>query len=289
MAANTLRMSDTETMKFLEYYQNESVLWDPNSKDYKRREARVVAAKRIAGAMNIKGFSEHHVLLKFNNLRSSYSQELKKIRTSKKIPSSKMYVPTVVWFNRMDSFLKPHVKSRRDYSNMENLNKDPENKKTIVNEHDSNKLHQFDDEQLSTPFPPTSPTFTSAPRTSEDMKNRLQQTKRIIHSDVEETVPSKRTFLTPCDIGCSTDVTLTISKLDEISRRVASVTNMDSFDHFGRYIASLLRNLPQDRSSQLQSDIVAMVLSEQVSVDSKPSISCIQYSLDNYLTEQNDC
>ncbi|VEN39363.1 unnamed protein product [Callosobruchus maculatus] len=41
-----------------------------------------------------------------------------------------------------------------------------------------------------------------------------------------------------------------------------SMTNgqEDSFDHFGKYVASLLRTLPQHRAHQLQADIVAMIL-----------------------------
>lgn len=33
---NLLRMSDTETLKFLEYYRNEPALWDPTNDEYKK-------------------------------------------------------------------------------------------------------------------------------------------------------------------------------------------------------------------------------------------------------------
>ena len=35
-AGNVLRMSDAETLKFLEYYRNEPALWDPTNDGYKK-------------------------------------------------------------------------------------------------------------------------------------------------------------------------------------------------------------------------------------------------------------
>lgn len=119
MASNILRMNDAETLKFLEFYQNEPVLWDPTREDYKNRNARAAAAKRIASAMAIDDFTDVHVIMKFKNLRSSYSQELKKIQQSIKSGCSldDVYIPKVRWFKLMDSFLRPHVKGRETHSN----------------------------------------------------------------------------------------------------------------------------------------------------------------------------
>ena len=120
MAAHILRMNDADTNNFLELYQNEPVLWNPTREDYKKRESRAAAARRIATAMEIDGFTETHVITKFKNLRSSYLQEVKKNRQSMKSGSSsdEVYTPKVRWFKTMDSFLKPHVKERETQSNL---------------------------------------------------------------------------------------------------------------------------------------------------------------------------
>jgi hypothetical protein len=120
MTSNIFKMCDRDTIKFIELYESEPILWDRTLKNYKSRECRGAAAKRIAKTMGIDGFTEVHVLIKFKNLRSSYLQELKKIHQSKKSGSStdEVYTPKVIWFKLMDSFLRPHVKSRDTQSNL---------------------------------------------------------------------------------------------------------------------------------------------------------------------------
>lgn len=120
MVGGNLRMSDAETMKFLEYYRNEPALWDPTNDGYKKRDTRAAAARRIAEALHFPDFTASHVITKFKNLRSSYAQELKKIAASTKsgISTEDIYVPKVVWFKEMDAFLRPHVKSRATQSNL---------------------------------------------------------------------------------------------------------------------------------------------------------------------------
>lgn len=65
------------------------------------------------------GFGPDHVISKFKNLRSSYCQELKKIAASEKSGTSveDIYVPHVIWFSKMNSFLKPYVTMRETCSN----------------------------------------------------------------------------------------------------------------------------------------------------------------------------
>ncbi|KAK9736674.1 Alcohol dehydrogenase transcription factor Myb/SANT-like [Popillia japonica] len=114
-------MSDAETVTLLELYQNKPVLWDPTRDDYnEKRDSRAVAARKIAAVMTIEGFTDIHVIMNFKNLRSSYTQEIKKIAESKKsgCSSNEVYVPKVAWFKIMDSFLKPHVKARKSQSNL---------------------------------------------------------------------------------------------------------------------------------------------------------------------------
>ncbi|KAG8333929.1 hypothetical protein J6590_100478 [Homalodisca vitripennis] len=100
---------------------HERVLYDSTCKDYKDRDSRLAAAKRISEAMGINGFGPKEVITKFKNLRSSYCQELKKIADTERSGSGTddIYVPTkVIWFENMNSFIRPFVQQRSTKSNL---------------------------------------------------------------------------------------------------------------------------------------------------------------------------
>lgn len=118
--SSILKMNDRDTIRFVELYETEPVLWNPRDPMYHKRDVRNAAAERVADELNIENFSAKHVLVKFKNLRSSYLQEIKKIKetTRSGCSADDVYVPKVVWFSVMDRFLKPHVKSRNTVSNL---------------------------------------------------------------------------------------------------------------------------------------------------------------------------
>jgi hypothetical protein len=58
MTSNIFKMCDRDTIKFIELYESEPILWDRTLKNYKSRECRGAAAKRIARTMGIDGFTE---------------------------------------------------------------------------------------------------------------------------------------------------------------------------------------------------------------------------------------
>ncbi|KAG5880110.1 hypothetical protein JTB14_011613 [Gonioctena quinquepunctata] len=102
-------MNDADTIIFLEFYQNEPVLWDPTRKGYKNQDSREAAARIIATAMAIDGFTDVH-------------------STKSGCSSDDVYTPKVRWFKLTDSFLRPHVKGRETQSNLEH----PDRKKRIA-------------------------------------------------------------------------------------------------------------------------------------------------------------
>lgn len=55
-----------------------------------------------------------------------------------------------------------------------------------------------------------------------------------------------------------------VKKFEKTLERAAS--REDSFDHFGRYVASLLRTLPKDRSLILQQEITTLVMNTHLSI-----------------------
>lgn len=110
---STLKLSESKTVRFVELYKNETLLYDTTTQDYRNRDLRAAAAKRIAEALNVSGFGPREVITKFKNLRNAYSQELKKISDSKKLGSTDdVYSPKVCWFATMDSFLRPFLHQR---------------------------------------------------------------------------------------------------------------------------------------------------------------------------------
>lgn len=112
-------MSVEQTLRFLDFYKQEEALWNTKLAKYRDKDARVEATERIAKVMNMEEFGPDQVIIKFKNLRSSYCQELKKIARSEKLraPKELKYVPLVVWFSKMDSFLRPFVTTRSIQAN----------------------------------------------------------------------------------------------------------------------------------------------------------------------------
>ncbi|KAJ8868874.1 hypothetical protein PR048_030415 [Dryococelus australis] len=78
-APRSLKLSDNETMRFIELYENETLIYDVTMVEYRNRDLRAAAAaKRIADALNASGFGPGEVITNFKNLRNSFLQEEKK-------------------------------------------------------------------------------------------------------------------------------------------------------------------------------------------------------------------
>lgn len=54
-----------------------------------------------------------------------------------------------------------------------------------------------------------------------------------------------------------------INKMEKILEK--NTVKDDTFDHFGRYIASLLGNLPKEKALTLQQEITTFVVNEHIS------------------------
>ncbi|KAK9702999.1 hypothetical protein QE152_g29591 [Popillia japonica] len=62
----------------------------------------------LENTMNIPGFGEKEIKLKIKNIRSTYSQELKKIKDSKNsgAGTDTVYIPSIKWFSLLDASLR---------------------------------------------------------------------------------------------------------------------------------------------------------------------------------------
>jgi hypothetical protein len=67
----SLKLSESNPLRLIQLYQSEPCLYDVNSDDYRNREMRVAATKRIAAALSVDGFGTKEVATKSRNLRNS--------------------------------------------------------------------------------------------------------------------------------------------------------------------------------------------------------------------------
>lgn len=72
------------TYKFVEEYVKHECLYNCKAPSYKIKGAKDAALLRISEAMNIPGLGSKEVYTKIRNLKSTYSQEVKKIKHSTK-------------------------------------------------------------------------------------------------------------------------------------------------------------------------------------------------------------
>ncbi|XP_041969533.1 uncharacterized protein LOC121726304 [Aricia agestis] len=96
------------TYKFVQEYLKYECLYNCKSAGYKNKRARDAALLCISEAMNIPGFGSKEVYTKIRNLKSTYSQEVKKVRLSTKSGAGRdaIYNPRIKWFKLFDDALK---------------------------------------------------------------------------------------------------------------------------------------------------------------------------------------
>nr|CAD7569859.1 unnamed protein product [Timema californicum] len=102
------RMNRDQLLKFIHLYKDSECLWNVQIPSYKDRDARDQAYKHIVNEMKIIGFGPKEVAQKIKNVRTTYKQELNKIKKSETSGSSpdELYKPKVPWFDYVDTFLR---------------------------------------------------------------------------------------------------------------------------------------------------------------------------------------
>lgn len=122
MAASRKKWSERDTVRFVELYEEEEVLWNVRLKEYKIKDARNAAIERIIHNLNM-DITIQDVNTKINNIRSIYNQEKLKIKKSTGTGSgaNDVYVPSLAWYEIADRFLSGVIKSRKTYQNVVSL------------------------------------------------------------------------------------------------------------------------------------------------------------------------
>lgn len=115
------RWNENTTVKFVTEYVKHECLWRIKSDTYRDRSAKQKAYEDVKKVMNIPGFAEKEIKQKIKNIRSTYSQELKKIKDSVKSGCSadSIYVPSIKWYQILDNVLRgSNIEMRQTQSNL---------------------------------------------------------------------------------------------------------------------------------------------------------------------------
>ncbi|KAG8329172.1 hypothetical protein J6590_092741 [Homalodisca vitripennis] len=159
-----VKLQDNETIKFIELYASERVLYDSTCKYYKDSDLRLSTAKRINEAKGINGFGPEKSTVTLDAINTTVQSE--KMEEAPATPNGKLKTP-----------------------------------------------------------PEPSPS---------------QRKKKVQDSQI--------------NYMCSA-----IQKLDGISTRAAQIPKEDCYDYFGKYVASMLRNLGPPTAMRLQDQITRLI------------------------------
>lgn len=106
-----MKWTEDETVKFTQLYRKNECLWNVFSPSYKNRIKRHKAIEKIVSEMRqcfplrFLCFCNSDVKQKIKNLRSTYNQELSKMKNAKS-NTDELYVPSLKWFVIMDVIMK---------------------------------------------------------------------------------------------------------------------------------------------------------------------------------------
>ncbi|KAF8789852.1 hypothetical protein HNY73_007761 [Argiope bruennichi] len=106
-----MKLSDSETCKFVSLYREHECLWNVDSAAYKnknlKRKALETMTEAISSEIGLQDWTPELVKAKLKSLRGTYNIESKKIRASKRsgIGAAELYVPNLRWFHMMDEFM----------------------------------------------------------------------------------------------------------------------------------------------------------------------------------------
>lgn len=103
--------TERETARLVNIYKDYDCLWNPKHEAYRDQATRLTAYKEILEKLNIPNLKVKDVPIKIKNLRSTYYQEIKRIRRSVRA-GGPTYKPKVSWFKTLHNLLEPFVFER---------------------------------------------------------------------------------------------------------------------------------------------------------------------------------
>ncbi|XP_045774723.1 uncharacterized protein LOC123873744 [Maniola jurtina] len=226
-----MKFSERETYQFVKAYFSQEGLWNTKHLAYKSNERRLIAYKAV-----IEEFKKStgiqltltELRVKIKNLKSTYSQELDKIR--RRSSAEHTYKPAMKWFAVWDKYIQAKkVAASLDESNTT----DEENQKTWLPVEDDNSVDPFESNQSNDFVMLIKP----EPKSKQDEKNAYKRTRNTLEHS-------------------------TSTEMSDVTTEYLNTGNLmkdDEFDIYGKYIASQLRSMDIERALTLQIEIQSLV------------------------------
>ncbi|CAH2092595.1 unnamed protein product [Euphydryas editha] len=243
-----MRWSENETFDFVKLYFSHENLWNSEHEHYKLNKQRLKAYRDIVSEFNaLTGISLtiSEIKSKIKNLRSTYSQELNKIKC--RSGPHYTYEPTIKWFaywhKRSQQLRLP--KTHDSLATFE---------ESGVIDNDSQKLwnadetdHRSDEAHLHSLISENNNDLTlilkSVPEDTQPIHIDRHSTHKIRQKKIKQRNPS----MDVSDIlQCSLDSNIKLEKDDE-------------FDIYGKYIASQLRSMDLTKALRIQLQIQRLI------------------------------
>ncbi|XP_053611222.1 uncharacterized protein LOC128675681 [Plodia interpunctella] len=238
-----MRWSEKETLEFVKIYLRHQCLWNPDDDNYKLRFRRQKAFSDIVAELKVTtgiALDESEVKIKIKNLRSTYAQELAKIRL--RSSSDSIYKPTIKWFSEWHKCFNGIIK-RRSFPNIEGDAQEQDDEIWI--------LQQSDNENEGTedidPFVTQTDEAYHQIFKNESKDSHMQsykQKKKLRHENIS-------------------------ADNSDISYRSSTESDAhlseDEFDIYGKYIASQLRNMDLQKALRVQLEIQNIVSQARIS------------------------
>lgn len=126
MSSFAKKWSIEAIIKFLEAYEQYPCLWNNKLSDYKDRNKRDEALRRIVRIMSdsVSNFDVNSAKAKIRSIRNAYTLEHNKVLKSHKTGSSTndLYTPTLGWYSVADRFLNAIVETRETKNTLVSIN-----------------------------------------------------------------------------------------------------------------------------------------------------------------------
>ncbi|KAL0821488.1 hypothetical protein ABMA28_004954 [Loxostege sticticalis] len=232
-----MRWGEVETLKFVKLYLRHDNLWNPSDTDYRMKNKRQKAYNDIISEFRRStgiSMSELDLKIKIKNLRSTYTQEMSKIR--QRSSPDFVYTPTIKWFADWHSCFSSIKKMD---SLDDEANDDKKKDSGIHNEKQSNKYTTESDESYVILLKPE-PEERTDDEFALDMHQRIKRRRKSFPQ------PIRYQFQSPSNSE-STQPNLNTNQAE------------DEFDIYGKYLASQLRSMDLQKALRVQLEIQSIV------------------------------
>ncbi|XP_063230641.1 uncharacterized protein LOC134535458 [Bacillus rossius redtenbacheri] len=234
-ASKMAKWSGKDIITLLELYESQECLWNTQSESYKNRGAREKAIKYMVENTPVAA-TEQDIKNKIKALRSTYSQEVGKIRASKKSVAGleDVYKPQLVWFSKADSFLRQVVTLRTTSSSMATNTQTADEMTQDSDEEGLGRQHNISDVATS---------ITNSNRSGGPSRPQGRGQKRKTPSSV-------------------TAVSTALQDLRKITDDINK--EEDEFDCFGKLVACNLKKLPLQSALNCQLELQHVLMKHRM-------------------------